>query len=254
MTVFAAENANALKVRRMRDLGAEVRLGGTDFDTAKSIGREWARAEGLPFVEDGREAWITEGAGTIGRELHALDEAFDAVLVPLGNGSLLNGVAVWMKAAAPATEMIGVAASGAPAMERSWRQGVLVETERAETIADGVAVRVPIPEALADMRQVRVDDVVLIDDAVTRKAMTLIERHAGLIVEPAGALGVAAILADRVRYEGLRVATILCGGNSPKRLRRSKEGDNPWTFRTRGVQRVADQSALPRGPAGVFPA
>lgn len=213
LTVFAAENANALKVLRMKTLGAEVRLGGADFDAAKSIGREWARAEGLPFVEDGREALITEGGGTIGRELHTLDEAFDKVLVPLGNGALLNGIAVWMKAASPATEMIGVAASGAPAMERSWRQGVLVETERAETIADGVAVRVPIPEALADMRQTRVDDVVLIDDAVTREAMTLIGRHAGLIVEPAGALGVAAILADRERYENRRVATILCGGN-----------------------------------------
>jgi peptide deformylase len=213
LTIFAAENANPLKVLRMRALGAEVRLRGADFDHAKSVGREWARAEGLRFVEDGREAWITEGGGTIGRELHALDEAFDAVLVPLGNGALLNGVAVWMKAAAPATEMVGVGASGAPAMERSWRQGAVVETEGVDTIADGVAVRVPIPEALSDMRDGRVDDVVLIDDAVILEAMILVHRHAGLVVEPAGALGVAAILADRARYANRRVATILCGGN-----------------------------------------
>ena len=97
-------------------------------------------------------------------------------------------------------------------MERSWRAGVVVETETADTIADGVAVRVPVPEALADMMGL-VDDVVLVDDETTRRAMELTQRHAGLIVEPAGALGIAAILRDRERYANRRIATILCGGN-----------------------------------------
>lgn len=217
LTVFASLSANPLKVERMRALGAEVRLAGNDFDASKSQGREWARAQGTLFIEDGREPWITEGAGTIGRELLSRDAALDAVLVPLGNGALLNGVARWMKAASPATEIIGVCASGAPAMERSWRNGpggAIVETPSVDTIADGVAVRVPVPEAVSDMHG-QVDDVVLIDDAETREAMALIERHAGLIVEPAGALGVAAILADRKRFSDRSVATILCGGNGP---------------------------------------
>jgi peptide deformylase len=215
LTVFAAENASALKVERMRALGAEVRLGGRDFDAAKATGREWARAEGISFVEDGRDPWITEGAGTIGRELLSRDHAFDAILAPLGNGSLVNGIARWVKAASPATEIIGVGAAGAPAMERSWRNGPggpVVETPAADTIADGVAVRIPVPEAVADMHG-RVDDVVLIDDGVTREAMALLQRHAGLIVEPAGALGVAAILADRRRFANRTIATVLGGSN-----------------------------------------
>ena len=215
LRIFAAENANPLKAARMRALGAEVRLEGGDFDAAKGIGRAWALREGIEFIEDGRDPWITEGAGTIGRELLARDDAFDALLLPLGNGALLNGVARWMKAASPATEVIGVSALGAPAMERSWRNGpggTIVETASADTIADGVAVRVPISEAVADMHGL-VDDVVLIDDERTREAMELIHQHAGIVVEPAGALGVAAILADRARYAGRRIATILCGGN-----------------------------------------
>jgi threonine dehydratase len=135
--------------------------------------------------------------------------------VPLGNGALLNGVARWIKSACPATEVIGVCAQGAPSMQRSWRNGpggAIVETETASTIADGVAVRVPVPEAVADMHGL-VDDVVLVDDETTRRSMELAERHAGLVLEPAGALGIAAIRADPARFAGRRVATILGGGN-----------------------------------------
>jgi peptide deformylase len=212
MTVFAASNANPMKVERMRALGADVRLEGQDFDAAKARARAWANEKGMLFIEDGHEVWVTEGAGTIGCELLARDDAFDAVLVPLGNGALLNGVARWLKAASPATEVIGVCASGAPAMERSWRSGAIVETAAADTIADGVAVRVPVPEALADMRGL-VDDVVLVDDDTIRTAMDLIRLHVGIIVEPAGAVGVAAIMKDRARFAGRTIATILCGGN-----------------------------------------
>lgn len=215
LTVFAATNANPMKVERMRALGAEVRLEGVDFDEAKAIGRRWASDQFIPFIEDGLDPWITEGAGTIGRELLTRDEAFDAILVPLGNGSLLNGVALWLKAASPATEIIGVSALGAPAMERSWRNGrggAMVETPTADTIADGVAVRSPIPEAVDDMHN-RVDDVVLVNDDLMRHAQDLLSKHAGLIVEPSGALGVAAILMDPARYAGRNLAAVVCGGN-----------------------------------------
>jgi threonine dehydratase len=97
-------------------------------------------------------------------------------------------------------------------MERSWRTGHVVERERVDTIADGIAVRVPITEAVEDMRGT-VDDVVLVSDDDIVQAMRLVFEHAGLLIEPAGAAGVAAILADRERYRGRRVATILCGSN-----------------------------------------
>jgi threonine dehydratase len=212
LTVFAAENANRAKVEGMRRLGAEVRLEGEDFDGAKAAARVLAESEGWRFVEDGREAEIAEGAGTIALELCRWPEPLDALLVPLGNGALLSGVGTWMKARAPSTEVIGVCAIGAPAMALSLREGVVNTTERVDTIADGIAVRVPVKEALSDLSGV-VDDVLLVDDETMVEAMRLLFWKMGLAVEPAGAAGIAALLAHRERLAGALVATPLCGGN-----------------------------------------
>lgn len=212
LDVFASTRANPLKVERMRALGATVRLAGDDFDAAKDAARAWAGREGRRYVEDGREPAIAEGAGTIAVELLARGDRFDAVVVPLGNGALLGGMATWIRDRAPGTAIIGVCASGAPSMQLSWQRGTPTATATAETIADGIAVRVPIPEAVESLRGI-VDDVVLVDDDATRDAMRLLERALGLVVEPAGAVGVAAIATSPARFSGKRVATVLCGGN-----------------------------------------
>ncbi len=212
LTVFASENANPLKRDRMRELGAEVILAGHDFDAAKSAAREHAERHGFRFVEDGRDAAIAEGAGTIAVELLRGPRIFDGVLIAVGNGSMINGMGTWIKAQAPAAKVIGVCAAGAPAMERSWRKGEVEVTSTAETIADGVAVRVPVPEAVEDSRSV-VDDMLLVDDAMILRAMRLLLHHAGILVEPSGAMGIAALLAHRERFEGQYLATVLCGGN-----------------------------------------
>jgi threonine dehydratase/peptide deformylase len=219
LTVFASENANPFKLARMRALGAEVKLSGHDFDAAKVAAQASASACGARYVEDGKEAAIAEGAGTIAVELLARDDAFDVVLVPLGNGALIGGVGRWLKAASPSTEVIGVSARGAPAMERSFRGGPggsIVETASADTIADGVAVRVPVPEAVADMHGV-VDDVLLVDDATLVEAIDLVRLHLGVELEPAGALGVAALIAFPSRFAGRAIATILTGSNRSAR-------------------------------------
>jgi len=209
LTVYAPRTANPLKVERMRALSAEVRLAGDDFDAAKETAR---RERGARMVEDGAIAAISEGAGSIGVELLARGDAFDVVLVPLGNGALLNGVARFVKAASPATRVVGVCARGAPSMARSFQRGAPVLTPRVETIADGIAVRAPIPEAVEDMQGV-VDDVLLADDAAMVEAVRLLHRHTGLVVEPAGAAGLAAMLGAAGAFAGRSVATILCGGN-----------------------------------------
>ena len=230
LTVFAAENANALKLERMRALGAAVRLHGVDFDAAKNAAREHASVAGATFVEDGRDAAISEGAGTIAVELLRDDPVLDALLIPLGNGALLNGIARWSKARAPATRVVGVVSRGAPSMAQSWRAGHSICGERVATIADGIAVRVPVDEALADMRGL-VDDVVDVDDTPLVEAMRLVHRHAGVVVEPAGVAGIAALIAQRDTYADRRVATVLCGGNlTPRQIQQwlnENEGDTP---------------------------
>lgn len=212
LTIFASDTANPLKVERMRALGAEVRLVGEDFDAAHFAAKAFAAESDAQMVEDGRDPALSEGAGTIGMELLRWPEPFDAILVPLGDGALLAGVARWVKAHRPATRMIGVCASGAPAMERSWRAGEVLTLERAETIADGIAVRTPFTEALADITGL-VDDILLVDDDTMVAAMQLAHQELGVVLEPSGAAGLAALLTYRDRFRDQSVGTILSGGN-----------------------------------------
>lgn len=215
LTVFAAVGANALKLERMQALGATVVQQGADFDAAKDAARARATAIDGLLLEDGREPEITEGHATMALELTQAAGRWDDVIAPLGNGALLNGVGLWMKHTAPATRVIGVCATGAPAMRDSWLAGPgapVTTTPAATTIADGIAVRVPIPEAVADMHGL-VDAVDLVDDDHIVEAMRLAHRHVGLVLEPAGAAGLAALVADPDRYRDRDVVVILCGGN-----------------------------------------
>lgn len=212
LTVFTAMTANPLKVKRMRELGAEVRQVGGDFDGAHEAAKEFAAANGARMIEDGRDVEIAEGAGTIGVELLRWPEPFDSIVVPLGDGALLAGIAHWMKAHRPATRMIGVCATGAPAMEQSWRAGKVRESP-AETIADGIAVTSPFAEALSDITGV-VDDILLVDDDAIVSAIRRAHGDLGVVLEPAGAAALAAVLARPGRFRGQLVGVILSGGNA----------------------------------------
>ena len=216
--VFAAERANPVKVEAMKRLGADVRLVGVDFDAAKSAARAYAREVGARFVEDGAEPAIAVGAGTIGLELHAQASGLDALIVPLGNGALLAGVGAAFRHMDPQVEIVAVVAEQAPAMRLSLLAGRAIETARADTIADGIAVRVPVPAALemldGSLRHRR-HGVRWADPA----GRTDGRRVSGLVIEPAGAAGLAAIVAAGDRYRGRKVATILCGGNIAPGLR-----------------------------------
>ena len=121
--VFAAVAANPLKLERMRGLGAQVELVDGDFDDAKHAAEERSRERGWRLIVDGRDAEIAEGAATMALELSRSDHRLDHVLVPVGNGSLICGVASWIKSVSPETEVIAVGPTGAPTMERAWRSG-----------------------------------------------------------------------------------------------------------------------------------
>ncbi len=210
--VFAARTASSVKIEAMRRLGAEVILHGPDLDAAKAEARTFAAEQGFRFVEDGAEPAIAEGAGTIALEITEALPALDAVFIPLGNGALATGMGCWLKHRSPQTRIVAVAAEGAPCMAHSFAAGQLLETPAVDTIADGIAVRVPVPFAVTCMADT-VDEVTLVSDAAILEAMGLVRRHLGGLVEPAGAAGLAALLSCRQDYTGARVATVLCGGN-----------------------------------------
>ena len=212
LTVYASVNANPFKVERMRALGANVVLHGEDFDAAKIEAKRFASQSGARMIEDSLDPATGEGAGTMALELLAFPERLDTLLVPLGNGAMLAGIARVMKARSPGTRIIAVQAVGAPAMVESWRAGRVIVHERMQTIADGIGVRVPVPEALADLNGL-VDDALLVRDETIIQGMRLVHRHVGVVAEPSGAVGIAALLEHPAQFRDQLVGTIVCGGN-----------------------------------------
>jgi threonine dehydratase len=145
-------------------------------------------------------------------ELLRLDQPLDALLIPLGNGAMLNGIARVMKERSPNTRIVAVQAAGAPAMIESWKQEKIVVHEKINTIADGIAVRVPVPQALTDM-QGWVDDAYLVKEETILQAMKILHTRAGVVSEPSGAVGIAAILENQSLFASRRVGAVICGSN-----------------------------------------
>jgi threonine dehydratase len=168
------------------------------------------------YLQDGHQAAIAEGAGTIGVELTrgapggADGPGLDAVVLPVGDGALINGVGRWMKEHAAGTRIVGVNAEGAPSMLESLRAGRAVRLERVRTFADGIAVHSP-PEASVRRARALVDEIVLVTDEAIAAAMELAAHTLGIVLEPAGAAGLAAIAQGLV--PGDRLATVLTGAN-----------------------------------------
>lgn len=212
LTVYASTKANPLKIERMQQLNAHVILTGDDFDEAKLEAKRAAQHSDARFVEDSLDIETVEGAGTIALELLEFPEKIDMLLVALGNGALINGIGTIFKRYSPQTRIIAVQASGAPAMVESWKQKRLITHQHVNTIADGIAVRIPVPEALEDMQEI-VDEALLVEEKSLLDAMKLLHLHAGIITEPSGAVGIAAMLENGKYFEGKTIATIACGGN-----------------------------------------
>ncbi|MEV0481416.1 pyridoxal-phosphate dependent enzyme [Streptomyces sp. NPDC050508] len=221
VTVVASRFATVAKLDRIRALGAGLELVDGDHELARERAAAIARYEGIRLVEDSLDIETCEGAATIGLELVESVEqlkpadtapSIDTVLIALGGGALATGVGHVLKALAPEVEVICVQPLGAPAMTLSWRGRHVVTTDSTDTIADGVAGRYPIPAVLDDLLLVA-DDTVLVQEASIIAGMRMLLDHAGLVVEPSAALGIAAILEDRDRFAGRHVVTIVCGSN-----------------------------------------
>jgi len=209
-TILAPAWANPLKLEAMRRLGATVRLAEPDEGAGKDLARRIAAETGALFVEDGGHPVISAGAGTIAQELTGHD--LDDVIVQIGDGALATGIGSWFKAHAPEVRIVGVVARGAPAMAQSFAAGRAIDTPGTDTIADGMAISRPVPSAVAQLRAC-VDEILLVDDGAILDAARLLLRTAGVMAEPSGAAGLAAVLTNRDRFAGRRVATVITGSN-----------------------------------------
>jgi threonine dehydratase len=202
---FVSPAVPSAKVSSMRSLGALVEVSERPEENA----RDYAAASDDRFlVVDGLHPEIAEGAGTIGVELGSA-APIDTAIVQLGDGALITGVACWLKSVAPKVRIVGVCASGAPAMAKSVAAGRVIRTEDTNTIATALAITEPIAESLARVVAL-VDEVILVDDDDLRTAVDLVAESVGVLVEPAGAAGVAALLSHD-ELGGQRVVVLLTG-------------------------------------------
>jgi threonine dehydratase len=217
-TICAPEGANPVKVASMRGLGAEVILGGRDFDEAREACAELAAARGGRYVHSGDEPLLIAGVGTEMLEILEEEPRVDVVFVPVGGGSGAAGCCIVAKAVNPAVRVVGVQSEAAPAAYRSWKEGRPVE-DVMETFAEGLATRVPFALPQQILRRLLDDFVLVSDDEIRAAQRTMIESTRNL-VEAAGAAPLAAALRQREELAGKRVVLVASGGNvSPGQLR-----------------------------------
>jgi threonine dehydratase len=211
-TIVMPTYAPLIKVTSARRHGAEVILHGADYDEAYERAQALVRERGAVFVHAFDDARVVAGQGTLGLELLAQVPDLDAVLVPVGGGGLLAGVALAIKARRPEVRVIGVEAAAMPAMERSLAARARVRIPAAATIADGIAVR-QVGELTLDLAARHADAVVTVDEEELANAILLLLEIEKTVVEGAGAAPLAALLHRPLGLAGGRVALVLSGGN-----------------------------------------
>jgi threonine dehydratase len=212
-TIVMPERAPLTKVAATRRLGAEVILHGTTFDDAGAYAREIQRERGLTYVHAFNDERIIAGQGTIGLEIVEDLSGLTMLIVPIGGGGLISGIALAAKALLPDIRIVGVQAAGCSSIQTSLAQGAPFTAPTAQTIADGIAVKRPGELTLPIIRDL-VDAVVTVDDDEIARGIAHVVQNTHLVVEGAGAAGVAALLSGQiVPQAGEKVCIVLSGGN-----------------------------------------
>ena len=225
VTVVVPEGATPSKLERIRLCGATVVQHGEDFDTAKAFARQTAAGVGAAFWEDGVIEETAHGAATIAAEVLDRSDPWDMVVVPLGNGSLIKGIAAVFKARSPRTKVIAVVPSGSPSMAQALRDEAWDESAPIDTLADGLAVRIPIQGIVEELKSL-IDDVWLVEESDLLPAVKSLLELEQVVTEPSAAIPIAGLAARREQAAGKRVAAILTGAHlSPGLMARSMGAD-----------------------------
>ena len=211
--VVMAENATPSKIAATRGYGAEVVLHGAIWDDANDKARELVRDRGLTYVHPFDDLQLIAGQGTLGLEVVRDWADVDVIVVPIGGGGLISGVAMAVKAIKPSVRIVGVESSGAPGMRDSVRAGAVVTLDRVDCVIDGLRVK-RVGETTFEVVRRMVDEIVTLPDERIFEAMLWVMAHAKLVVEGAAAAPVAALLDGLIEAPaGSNVVCVLSGGN-----------------------------------------
>ena len=211
--VCMAENATPAKIEATRGYGAEVVLHGTIWDEADERARELVESEGLAYVHPFDDVDLIAGQGTTGVEILEDWPEVEVVVVPIGGGGLISGIATFLKQASPEIRVVGVESADGAAMKASVEAGELVTLDRCDTVVDGLRVK-RVGERTFDLVQRFVDEIVTVPDETIFANVAWTMAHTKLVVEGAAAATVAALREGLVDAPaGTRVACVLSGGN-----------------------------------------
>jgi threonine dehydratase len=212
-TIVMPEDAPVAKVKATRSYGGRVVLHGADYDEAAERAHEIEREEGRTYVHAFDDPTVMAGQGTMGLEILEDLPEVDTVVVGIGGGGLISGIATAVKGADPDIRVVGVQAEGASSVAPSLEKGKRVELDGVETIADGIATRT-VGERTFEVIRERVDEVVTVSDDETAEALTTLLERGKTLVEGAGAVPLAALLEGKFDYDEEEVIVpCLCGGN-----------------------------------------
>ncbi|MFC6863432.1 threonine ammonia-lyase [Halomicroarcula sp. GCM10025817] len=211
--IVMPEHAPVSKVKATRSYGGEVVLAGRDYDAAAERAHEIEREEGRTYIHAFDDEQVMAGQGTIGLEIYDDLPEIETVVVPIGGGGLISGVATALKGKREDIRVVGVQAEGASSVAESLRKGRRVQRNAVETIADGIATRT-VGEKTFEIIQDRVDEVVTVTDPEIAVALTTLLERSKTLAEGAGAVALAAVLEETFDYDdGETVVPALCGGN-----------------------------------------
>jgi threonine dehydratase len=211
-TVYMPIYTSPAKVIATKSYGAQVVLEGATYDDAAEAATKYAKEKKLTFVHAFNDDYVIAGQGTIGIEIFEELPRVDAVVIPIGGGGLIGGIALAMKTLKPKIKIIGVEAEGAQSMKLSLEQHKIIPLQSIMTIADGIAVKTPKDLTFA-LAQRYVDDIVTVNDEEIANALYLLLQRTKLVVEPAGAVGLAAVLSKKISLPNKNIVVVLSGGN-----------------------------------------
>ena len=209
-----AEHVNQAKMDAMRELGAEVRLHGRDFDEARTECERAATVEGFRYVHSANEPALIAGVGTIGLEIFEDLSDVDVIIVPAGGGSCASGNCLVANELNPNVRVIAVQSEAAPAMWHAWRNRTLEPYPTMNTEHEGLATRVPF-ELTNKILWELLSDFVLVTDAEINQSIKLLARHGKQVAEGAGAASLAAAIKLNDTLRGKKVVGVVSGGNIP---------------------------------------
>ncbi len=217
-TIIMPVNANPLKVEATKRLGAEVVQYGKDFDESREYAEKTAAQHDIRYVHSANEPKLIAGVATLSLEIFEDLPDVDAIILPVGGGSMASGACIVARAMNSTSKVIGVQASAAPAAYLSWKEGKLV-SDKMGTFAEGLATRVGF-ELTQEILRSRLDDFVLVSDDEIRRAILLLIEKTHNLVEAAGAAPLAALIKSQEKLKGKKVAIVTSGANiSPAQLK-----------------------------------